>query len=166
MGGLNIQREKKNKMVEIQVNPEISFTPDNVKINQLALTAFNFLALDPNAVSFGIHFSTDDEIQSLNHQYRGIDKPTDVLSFNADVYDPEEETTYLGDIILSVPTMQRQAALAGHPENTEILLLITHGLLHLNGYDHATTTNKEDMWKLQAEILAAINIFPKKLPED
>lgn len=153
-------------MIEIQVNPEISFSPNNDKINQLALTAFDFLDLDPNAVTFGVHFTTDNEIQSLNHQYRGIDKPTDVLSFDADVYDPEEELTYLGDIILSVPTMQRQAALASHPEDTEILLLITHGILHLNGYDHATRVDKEDMWKLQAEILAAINIFPKKLPED
>ena len=153
-------------MVEVQVNPEISFSPEIGKINQLALAAFEYLDLDPQAVSFGIHFTTDEEIQTLNNQYRGIDQPTDVLSFDADIYDPEQELTYLGDLILSVPTMQRQAALAEHPCTSEMLLLLTHGLLHLNGYDHASVEEKNEMWKLQADILAAINIFPKKLPED
>ena len=153
-------------MVEIQVNSQLSFLPDNEKISTLTKAAFTTLDLREDSTAYGIHITTSEEIQSLNAQYRGFDRPTDVLSFEADIYDPEQNVTYMGDIIISLPIIQEQAKQAGHPEETELLLLITHGLLHLAGYDHATDEEKTKMWALQTTILNSIGIFPLKFPED
>jgi len=90
----------------------------------------------------------------LNKQYRQIDAPTDVLSFSSDAIDPGTGVPYLGDIIISLPSAQRNASNSGHALSDEMQLLIVHGVLHLYGYDHDTKRNKDSMWKLQGEILA------------
>src|SRR5262249_17035012 len=77
-----------------------------------------------------IAFVSDRNIRSLNQQFRGIDKATDVLSF------PAEEPENLGDIAVSVETAERQAKANELSFDNEIAQLILHGLLHLAGYDH------------------------------
>jgi probable rRNA maturation factor len=79
--------------------------------------------------------TTDAAIRKLNRQFRGKNKPTDVLSFPADTLVQNQEK---GDLAISVPTALRQAVEQGHPLATEIKVLILHGLLHLAGYDHET----------------------------
>jgi probable rRNA maturation factor len=83
--------------------------------------------------------TTDDAIRKLNRQFRGKNKPTDVLSFPAEGIGAEE---IAGDLAISVPTALRQAIEQGHPLATEIKVLILHGLLHLAGYDHEADTGK------------------------
>ncbi|MFH1727398.1 MAG: rRNA maturation RNase YbeY [Pseudomonadota bacterium] len=86
---------------------------------------------------FTILFSDDETIQKLNYQYRNKDKPTDVLSFYID--DDEDFVSiknFIGDIIISIDTAQRQAENKGHSLFNEISILLIHGLLHLLGYDH------------------------------
>ncbi len=75
---------------------------------------------------------SDRKIKELNRTYRGRNRPTDVLSFS---YDDE---SYLGDIIISVETAQRQAQEEGHSLERELSILVIHGFLHLLGYDHET----------------------------
>ena len=81
-------------------------------------------------------------MRELNRTYRGIDRPTDVLSFAYhETADPEEmleEPGYLGDLVISVETAARYAAEAGIGFSREIDLLVIHGTLHLAGYDHET----------------------------
>lgn len=77
--------------------------------------------------------TTDAKIRRLNRQFRGIDKPTDVLSFPAPEAVKEEVA---GDLAVSVPTALRQAREHGHSLAVEIKVLILHGLLHLAGFDH------------------------------
>ena len=72
----------------------------------------------------------DTRVRALNRQYRGQDKPTDVLSFAA------EERGTLGDIVIATGVARRQAGEAGHSLGTELRVLALHGLLHLLGYDH------------------------------
>jgi probable rRNA maturation factor len=72
----------------------------------------------------------DRRVQALNRQYRGKDRPTDVLSF------PAGEPGQLGDVVIANGVARRQAAAAGHAIGTELRLLALHGLLHLLGYDH------------------------------
>ena len=72
----------------------------------------------------------DAKMRSLNRQFRGIDHPTDVLSF------PAETNGHLGDIVIATGVARRQARAAGHPLATEFRCLALHGLLHLLGYDH------------------------------
>jgi probable rRNA maturation factor len=81
----------------------------------------------------------DPEIHALNRQYRGKDKPTDVLSFPlADELQP----FLLGDVIISVETAARQAQRRGHTLREELQTLLIHGILHLLGYDHEVSRSE------------------------
>ena len=97
---------------------------------------------------------TDDiEIRHLNHVYRDVDQTTDVLAFNQDFIDPETGQYYLGDIVISVDSAQRQALENNHLLLDELMLLAIHGTLHLLGFDHASAQQKDAMWKVQESIL-------------
>lgn len=102
-------------------------------------------------------------VQMLNHTYRGVDAPTDVLSFPSDVPPlPEEaddaEALYLGDLALAYPYASAQAAKLGHVLDDSLTLLVVHGTLHLLGYDHDTPENRAEMWEAQAEALTALGV--------
>ena len=77
--------------------------------------------------------SDDMRLQKLNRDYLGVDAPTDVLSFPASETDPETGARYLGDILISIPRAEAQAKSAGHPLESEVQLLVVHGVLHLLG---------------------------------
>ncbi|MDR1892284.1 MAG: rRNA maturation RNase YbeY [Oscillospiraceae bacterium] len=89
----------------------------------------------------GVTFADDAQIAQLNAKHRGINAPTDVLSFplcqdgNYDV-NPETGAKQLGDVVISVPRAVKQASEYGHPLQREIGYLTAHGILHLLGYDH------------------------------
>ncbi len=117
-------------------------------------------------VELSIMVDSDEAIQELNRQYREVDTPTDVLSFPADEFDPDEQFRYIGDIMISFPRAAAQAETAGHPVNNELQLLVIHGTLHLLGYDHAEPAQKEEMWAIQAEILDQIGCVINQLPEN
>ncbi len=107
----------------------------------------------PETLDLTIVMSDDEEVRGLNDQFMGIDAPTDVLSFPSEEIDPESGERYLGDIILSIPRAREQASQGDHSIETEIQLLIVHGVLHLLGYDHADPAQKARMWSVQAAIL-------------
>jgi probable rRNA maturation factor len=92
-------------------------------------------AVAPEADSFSVRFTGDREMRRVNRTYREKDQTTDVLSF------PGEETlegNHLGDLLISVPQARRQGAEAGHGAGRELRLLLLHGVLHCQGYDHET----------------------------
>ena len=102
---------------------------------------------------------TDDaHLHQLNRDYLGVNAPTDVLSFPASETDPETGAPYLGDILISIPRADAQAKSANHPLESEVQLLVVHGVLHLLGYDHAKPKEKIRMWKVQAEVLEGIGL--------
>ena len=115
---------------------------------------------------------TDDaRIQELNRDYLGIDAPTDVLSFpaseaDASEIDPETGAPYIGDIIISMPYAAKSAEKAGHPLESEVQLLVVHGVLHLFGHDHAEADEKDRMWKAQSEILDTLGLGDIKIREE
>jgi probable rRNA maturation factor len=110
---------------------------------------------------------TDDvQLRELNRDYLGIDEPTDVLSFPASESDPETGTRYLGDIIISMPYATRSAEKAGHGLESEVQLLVVHGVLHLLGHDHAETDEKARMWKAQSEILKSLGLGDISIREE
>ncbi len=112
--------------------------------------------------------ATDELLHQLNRDYRAIDAPTDVLSFAAqeeaegeDVFvSAPEAQNYLGDVVISFPTAERQAAAVGHSVADELCLLTVHGVLHLLGYDHASQEEEADMWARQSQILASLPPAP------
>ncbi len=100
----------------------------------------------------------DAQLRKLNREYLGIDAPTDVLSFPASETDPDTGALYLGDIVVSTARAQEQARAASHPFESEVQLLVVHGVLHLLGYDHAEAKGKSRMWSVQAKALESIGL--------
>ena len=119
----------------------------------------------PKDASLSILLTDNAQIQSLNRDYRGFDKPTDVLSFDVHERDPETGLLYLGEIIVSMPYAAKQATNNKHSLESEVQLLIVHGVLHLLGHDHADTKEKAEMWKAQAQILESIGLAEIKIQE-
>lgn len=107
-------------------------------------------------------FTDDKFIRSLNNKYRGIDKPTDVLSFSlkegAVKFLEVESDKLLGDIIISVETAQRQADTLNHSIEKELTVLLIHGLLHLTGYDHEKDKDYKTMRGKESEILKKFDL--------
>lgn len=140
---------------------------DNERIAAVVTATLDRLGVTD--AEMGIAVGSDAEIQEYNRDYRGVDAPTDVLSFpaqgtaqdgrieRADI--PEELRSeidrHLGDILIAFPYAKRQARHFGNSAADELLLLAVHGTLHLLGYDHATPEEEAAMWAIQEEILAA-----------
>lgn len=110
---------------------------------------------------------TDDvQVQALNAQYRGIDAPTDILSFPADAppIPMPDEAPYLGDLIIAYPYAKAQAEKVGQGIEDNLVLLVIHGALHLLGYDHDTPDSKAVMWQKQADALRVMGISESIVP--
>lgn len=122
------------------------------------------------AYELSLKLTTDGAIADLNHQFRQLDQPTDVLSFAAletDFPQIDEllhtEPLYLGDIIISIDTAARQAAEAGHSLRWETAWLAAHGFLHLLGWDHPDDPRLVAMLDRQSELLTAVGLKSEKV---
>lgn len=93
----------------------------------------------------------DKFIRDLNSQYRGSNKPTNVLSF-------EGEEQYLGDVVISFETIEREAKGQGKSFNNHATHMLVHGLLHLGCYDHESDKTAEAMEKMEIKILKKLNV--------
>ncbi|MFA5290307.1 MAG: rRNA maturation RNase YbeY [Candidatus Izemoplasmatales bacterium] len=110
--------------------------------------AYQYLKMPQNAV-INVILVTEEEIHTLNRTYRGIDRATDVLSFeNTDSLDE------LGDVFISLPHVTAQAQALNHSELREIAFLALHGFLHCLGYDHEESKDEQAMIALQQAILS------------
>jgi len=99
----------------------------------------------------------DSTMQALNAQWRGKDRPTDVLAFAQREGEAQHDSTLLGDVVLSIPTAKRQAEKRGHSLDREITELLVHGILHLLGYDHERSpAEARRMYARTREVLASL----------
>ena len=98
--------------------------------------------------------TSDLAVQALNAQFRGQDKPTNVLAFPA----PTNPERFLGDVALAYETCAREAAEQGKPLGHHLQHLAAHGVLHLLGYDHVTDAEAQEMEGLERAILAGLGI--------
>ncbi len=112
-----------------------------------------------------VRVTDDEEMRRLNQEYRGVDAPTDVLSFSflaeaqaPEIRMPPDWPVELGEIILSWPYAARQAVELEHPVATEIAWLAIHGSLQLLGYSHAADDEAEHMEALERQALGGIGI--------
>ncbi|KUO73830.1 MAG: rRNA maturation RNase YbeY [Clostridia bacterium BRH_c25] len=118
-----------------------------------------------------ISFVNNEEIRSLNKEYRGIDKETDVLSFpmvdftEAELEEDDEDVEYideeiaLGDIVISMEKALEQSEEYGHSFDRELAFLLVHGILHLLGYDHEDGASEGEVFEKQEEILKQMGIM-------
>ena len=125
------------------------------RFRQIAQSAEKILKLKEDYL-LSVTFVRSRTIHQINRDYRGIDRPTDVISFAAkddmDVFF-EEEDMDLGDIFINIDYAKRQAKEYGHSYEREICFLFTHGMLHCLGYDHMNEEDEKIMFSLQKKIL-------------
>ncbi|AEN78413.1 rRNA maturation RNase YbeY [Ligilactobacillus ruminis] len=119
----------------------------------------------PENTEMSVTLMDNEHIHEINKKYRGVDKPTDVISFAIEEDDPDEVPIILpedeeldipkniGDIMVSMDKVKEQAEYLGHSEDRELGFLVVHGFLHLNGYDHMKEEDEREMFGLQREIL-------------
>lgn len=129
----------------------------------------------PYEAEVSLVLTSDEEIHRLNLQYRGIDRPTDVLSFpqiayrapadfsrleeeGMDCFNPDSGELFLGDIIISLDRVKEQAENYGHGPRREYAFLVAHSMLHLLGYDHMTEEEAARMEAGQDAVLRALGI--------
>ncbi|MFC0188141.1 rRNA maturation RNase YbeY [Fictibacillus aquaticus] len=116
------------------------------------------------AAEVSVTFVTRERIQEINSEYRGKDKPTDVISFAMEEGDEElhikgaDLQRMLGDIIICHDVAKDQAEDYGHSIDRELGFLAVHGFLHLLGYDHMTDEEEKIMFSRQEEILSSLKL--------
>ena len=117
------------------------------------------------SVEIGVVVTDDSEIQQLNRHYRGIDAPTDVLSFSQVEAGPGQVDGFpvppglarlLGDIVISGDRVRTQAADFGHSQRRELAYLAVHGVLHFLGYNHESIEDKDRMRRAEETALASV----------
>ena len=142
-----------------QKKSEINLKRIKIRIERI----LEVLKCDDVEISF--LFVDNQEIQKLNSQYRNIDKPTDVLSFpQGEEQVNQEHRRILGDVVISPEMAQAHARDFGHSFEKEIDILITHGILHLLGYDHEGSKEGEElMVKMENVVKEHLGGLDKKI---
>lgn len=141
----------------IEITNESELEVDLTRVQSLAEHVREALRLHP-LVDVGVIFVDEAPMTDLHVRWMDEPGPTDVLSFPMDELRPGSEEMLsaegvLGDVVICPQVARRQAAVAGHEEINEILMLLTHGMLHLVGFDHAEPEEEKEMFALQKELL-------------
>lgn len=158
--------------IDIQVEDAYAGSVDVAGLQRAAEETLRQAARKSAALTIAI--TGDEHMHELNRTYRGVDAPTDVLSFASQddagedrvalALPPEladELASYLGDIIIALPYTERQAAAFDNSLDAELRLLAIHGALHLLGYDHDTPEAEAEMWAAQDAALIALGDPPQ-----
>ena len=142
--------------MSIEIRNESAVKVDEKRILELASFALDSLRIHPDS-ELEILFYDEEPMTELHIKFMDEPGPTDVLSFPMDELHPGEENDLslgqLGSIVICPTVAIAQAETAGHEPINEMLLLTTHGILHLLGYDHAEPEEHRVMFGLQADIL-------------
>lgn len=123
-------------------------------------------AMSTGHAELAVVLTDNSAIRTLNREWRGIDEPTNVLSFPARPADPARKQAreaggapgFLGDIVLAYETVAQEAAADGKPFDHHLAHLAVHGFLHLLGFDHEHDNDAEAMEELELKILARLNV--------
>jgi len=143
--------------VTIEITNESELEVDLTRVQSLAEHVREALRLHP-LVDVGVIFVDEAPMTDLHVRWMDEAGPTDVLSFPMDELRPGSEEILsaegvLGDVVICPQVARRQAEAAGHEDINEILMLLTHGMLHLVGFDHAEPEEEKEMFALQKELL-------------
>ena len=141
----------------IEITNESELEVDLTRVQSLAEHVREALRLHP-LVDVGVICVDEAPMTDLHIRWMDEPGPTDVLSFPMDELRPGSEEMLsaegvLGDVVICPQVARRQAEVAGHEEINEILMLLTHGMLHLVGFDHAEPEEEKEMFALQKELL-------------
>ena len=143
--------------MSIEVLNETDASVDELELVACARHVLAALHVHPGA-ELSIALVDEPAMETLHVKWMDLPGPTDVMSFPMDELRPgregqQPEPGILGDVVLCPAVAARQATQAGHTTQEELLLLTTHGILHLLGYDHAEAAEKAEMFELQRRLL-------------
>jgi probable rRNA maturation factor len=152
--------------MSIEINNESSIEVDESALQRLAGYALDIMHVHPDA-ELAIVLVDEAAMEQLHVQWMDEPGPTDVLSFPMDELRPgtEDEPApagLLGDVVLCPQVAQVQAETAGHSLQDELLLLTTHGILHLLGFDHAEPAEEREMFGIQRDILVGFSRYDRQ----
>lgn len=152
--------------MSIEINNESGIPVDEQAVQRLATYALDQLHVHPDA-DLAILFVDEAAMEQLHVQWMDEPGPTDVLSFPMDELRPGTEDSItpaglLGDIVVCPQVATAQAQAAGHTAHEEILLLTTHGILHLLGFDHAEPEEEREMFGIQRDILVGFALAERR----
>lgn len=146
----------------------ISREPEELPADDLAVATVEEAAAKVSELygldraELSVTLTDNQHIHIINRQYRGVDRPTDVISFALNESDEPEvqdaEVNILGDIIISLERAAEQAKEYGHSYRREVAFLTVHGLLHLLGYDHMEEAERLEMEEEQRVVMEALGI--------
>lgn len=148
-------------MDNVEIFNETNEEIEDLKILKPLLEyARKYEGLENTELEFSIIIVDNKRIHEINKEYRGIDRPTDVISFALEDSEGVELENYriLGDIYISIDKVKEQAKEYGHSEKRELAFLTVHGFLHLLGYDHMEKEEEKIMFGKQEEILNGFGI--------
>ena len=147
--------------MEIIYENEMEYDVDYSLIEKTAGAALKYEHFTDNT-EISVTVVSLDDIRKINLEHRGIDRPTDVLSFPLIDFTRDKlkdgEKVYLGDIVLCYDKVLSQAKEYGHSVERELAFLTAHSMLHLMGYDHMEDSERLQMEEKQEAILASLNI--------
>ena len=153
-------------MIELQwaIPPEP--VPDEAQLDRWAQAVFARTGRQGGAT---VRVVAPEESRALNHQYRGKDRPTNVLSFPLELPPEVAEAlgeTWLGDLVICAEVVRREAAEQGKSLEAHWAHMVVHGLLHLMGYDHLTDDQAAEMEALEIDILADLGFANPYVEKD
>lgn len=141
---------------------KLGFTKEYERLIKKAIKTALLYEGFKRACEVSVTITDDENIHIMNREHRGIDRPTDVLSFPMFDEDFGNEAAVLGDIVISLERASAQAAEYGHSIEREVAFLTVHSVLHLLGYDHEEGKAAEsEMFAKQEEILAKMHLTRK-----
>jgi probable rRNA maturation factor len=148
-------------VVEVQVDEEFQARVELEPLRQAAAATLAHQWVE-SACELAVVVTGDEALHELNLRHRGVDAPTDVLAFADESRGPFVDAPglprYLGDVLISFPRAEVQAAEAGHDVQAELQLLVVHGVLHLVGYDDQVEAKRARMWAVQSEVLQDLGV--------
>lgn len=150
----------------IEINNESGHEIDETVLQRLAAFVLDSLHVHPQT-EVGISLVDEAAIERLHVEWMDEPGPTDVLSFPMDELRPgrpdsQTPAGLLGDVVICPQVAEAQADAAGHSTQTELVVLLTHGLLHLLGFDHASPEQEAEMFGLQRDLVTAFTIGERR----
>ena len=155
--------------VQLQVATEAQQLPDELRVGEWVHTALlRAKRATPDDAAITVRFVDESESENLNSNFRGINKPTNVLAFPASIdahVQVSDEAAELGDLVICAQVVAREAAEQDKTADAHYAHMTVHGVLHLLGYDHGDATEAMTMESLEKEILAELG-YPDPYRDD
>ena len=152
--------------MSIEINNETSYQVDETTLHRMATYALDAMRVHPDA-ELNILLYGVGPMEELHLRWLDEPGPTDVLSFPMDQLRPGTDdfvtpAGLLGDVVLCPEVAEAQAQTAGHSLQDELNMLLTHGMLHLLGFDHAEPAEEKEMFGIQRDILVGFALAERK----